>query len=136
MKLDKKELMKELNSEFTEEFLNMLTDEERRVLLDVLASESRIGRNYHRVLSRQEKSAISTDAYGFLMGLVHIGSLTSRDMESVLSSCVSIAEEWKIVINKERMDRIVTIYLFTGIINISSDGYLEMVNGGGENNKN
>jgi hypothetical protein len=136
MKLDKKELIKELNSDLTDEFLSMLSDEERNILLEVLISEKREGRSYNRILSNQELNSITTSAYGYLLKMYNLGSITAMDMESILSSCVSISREWNSIIDKEKMDRIITIYLFTGIQNVTSDTYLEMINNSGEFIKN
>ncbi|MDP8232514.1 MAG: hypothetical protein P9L91_07605 [Candidatus Zophobacter franzmannii] len=136
MKLDKDKLIKTMNSEITDEFLEMLTDEERNILYDMLVLDKSTQNTYNRLLSNRESMAITTGAYGYLLSMYQIKSISGMDLENILNSCVSIAREINSIIDKDKMDKIVTIYLFTGLQNVTSGDYLEMINTTGEFSKN
>ena len=136
MKLDKDKLIKTMNSEITDEFLEMLTDEERNILYDMLVLDKSTQNTYNRLLSNRESMSITTGAYGYLLSMYQIKSISGMDLENILNSCVSIAREINSIIDKDKMDKIVTIYLFTGLQNVTSGDYLEMINTTGEFSKN
>ncbi len=136
MKIDKTDMIKALDSDITDEMLNLLTDEEKDFLYNLLTLQDKDKSSYNRILSSQENYALTTGAYGYLLTLMNIESITAMDLENILNACVSIYNETHTKVDRDRLDKIVTIYMFTGVQNVSSRGYLEMITGQTEFSKN
>ncbi len=136
MKIDKTDMIKALDSDITDEMLNLLTDEEKDFLYNLLTLQDKEKSTYNRMLSRQENYALTTGAYGYLLTLLQMESITAMDLENILNACVNIYNETHSRVDRDRLEKIVTIYMFTGVQNVSSRGYLEMISGQTELTKN
>ncbi|MCF7794333.1 MAG: hypothetical protein K9N09_10425 [Candidatus Cloacimonetes bacterium] len=83
-------------------------------------------RSYHRILSAEEKRAITPDAFGYLMHLLLINSIESTTLEKVITISMQLHVFLKRKINKNMMDEIINYLIFSGQKDISIKELMDM----------
>ncbi len=69
---------------------------------------------YFRVLAEDEKRVITTEAFGYLMGLLNHKSITKDMFERIISLSMQLQMFMKKRIDRQIMDEIVNFMVFSG----------------------
>lgn len=102
-----------------------LTEEELNELMDSLIVRS--GSNkYNRILGEEERRVITTDAFGYLIHLLKLGSINKDIFERVITLSIQLNGFLKKKITREMIDNVVNYIIFSGIEDVSVRDLLDL----------
>jgi hypothetical protein len=113
MKKDIDYIKKQLSGKHSKEFLQDLNEEELQTLIELLEKQDDKKRPYYRNLDIIESQAISVDAYGYMMSMYNIGSLTEVTFEKVIQICMHLYYITQEQVSKKKLDKIITMINFS-----------------------
>ncbi len=111
----KKEIdyLKELSGKHSREFLKSLSEDELQSLIEMLENQDGKIKPYYRNLDIIESQAISVDAYGYMLSMYNIGSLTELTFEKVIQICMHLYYLTQEQVTKKKLDKIITMINFS-----------------------
>lgn len=71
-------------------------------------------RAYNRILAEGEKRVLTTEAFGYLMHMLIIGSIDKNIFEKVISACMQVFMVLEERIDKLIIDEIIDYFVFSG----------------------
>ncbi|OQY39356.1 MAG: hypothetical protein B6226_02035 [Candidatus Cloacimonetes bacterium 4572_65] len=120
-------LVKHLKSFYSEEFLETLPEDELLKLADQVIPKDSRPELYHRTLDEVERRAVSTEAYGYLLSLLTIKSITTEIFEKTLLLCVHLYYVSRKEISKKKLDKVVTMVTFSDVDGSSPKEILDLL---------
>lgn len=102
-----------------------LSEKELDELMDsiIVRSESK---SYNRVLGEEERKIITTDAFGYLIHLLKLGSVNKEIFEKVIVLSIQLNGFLKKKITRDMIDNIVNYIIFSGIEDVSVRDLLDL----------
>lgn len=102
-----------------------LTEKELDELMEsiIIRQETK---NYNRILSEDERKILTTDAFGYLIHLLKLGSITKELFETVITLSLQLSGFLKRKITREMIDNIVNYIIFSGIEDISVKDLIDL----------
>jgi uncharacterized protein Smg (DUF494 family) len=82
---------------------------------------------YNRIMSSEEKRALTPQAFGYLIDLMHIGSIDDETMERIISIALQVGSFVKQRVNRQMIDEILNFIMFSGQRNISVKDVLDLL---------
>ncbi len=105
-------IKEKLSGKHSQEFMKSLSDEELEALIDVLEKQDDKIKPYYRNLDIVEAQAISVEAYGYMLSMYNIGSLTETTYEKVIQICLHLFYITQEQVTKSKLDKIITMINF------------------------
>ena len=102
-----------------------LSEKEMDELMDsiIMRPESK---NYNRILGEEERRVITTDAFGYLIHLLKLGSVNKEIFEKVIVLSIQLNGFLKKKITRDMIDNIVNYIIFSGIEDVSVRDLLDL----------
>lgn len=102
-----------------------LSEKELDELMDsiIVRPESK---SYNRVLGEEERKIITTDAFGYLIHLLKLGSVNKEIFEKVIVLSIQLNGFLKKKITRDMIDNIVNYIIFSGIEDVSVRDLLDL----------
>ena len=102
-----------------------LTEKELDDLMEsVIVSQK--SKNYNRILGEEERRIITTEAFGYLIHLLKLGSVTKEIFEKVIVLSIQLNGFLKRIITRDMIDNIVNYIIFSGIEDVSVRDLLDL----------
>jgi len=89
----------------------------------VIRQESK---HYNRILSADERKVLTTEAFGYLIHLLDLGSITKELFETIITLSMQLSAFLKRIITRDMIDNIVNYIIFSGIEDISVKDLLDL----------
>jgi len=102
-----------------------LTEEEMDELMEAVVVRQK-SNNYNRILGEEERRIITTDAFGYLIHLLKLGSVNKEIFEKVIVLSIQLNGFLKKKITREMIDNIVNYIIFSGIEDVSVRDLLDL----------
>ncbi len=102
-----------------------LSERELDELMDsiIVRPESK---SYNRILGEEERRIITTDAFGYLIHLLKLGSVNKEIFEKVIVLSIQLNGFLKKKITRDMIDNIVNYIIFSGIEDVSVRDLLDL----------
>lgn len=102
-----------------------LSEKELDELMDsiIVRPESK---SYNRILGEEERRVITTDAFGYLIHLLKLGSVNKDIFEKVIVLSIQLNGFLKKKITRDMIDNIVNYIIFSGIEDVSVRDLLDL----------
>ncbi|MDA3814614.1 MAG: hypothetical protein PF570_10230 [Candidatus Cloacimonetes bacterium] len=102
-----------------------LSDKEVDELIDSIIGQQE-SKNYNRILGEEERRIITTDAFGYLIHLLKLGSVNKEIFEKVIVLSIQLNGFLKKKITRDMIDNIVNYIIFSGIEDVSVRDLLDL----------
>ncbi|MDP8202676.1 MAG: hypothetical protein P9M11_11130 [Candidatus Tenebribacter burtonii] len=102
-----------------------LTEEELDELMEAVVVHQK-SNNYNRILGKEERRIITTDAFGYLIHLLKLGSVNKEIFEKVIVLSIQLNGFLKKKITRDMIDNIVNYIIFSGIEDVSVRDLLDL----------
>jgi hypothetical protein len=83
-------------------------------------------KHYNRILGEEERRIITTDAFGYLIHLLKLGSVNKEIFEKVIVLSIQLNGFLKKKITRDMIDNIVNYIIFSGIEDVSVRDLLDL----------
>lgn len=113
MKKDLELIREQLSGDQTEDLMQSLNEEELKALLEILEKKDDKIKPYYRNLDIVESQAISVEAYGYMLSMYNVGSLTEINFEKVIQICLHLYFITQEQVSKGKLDKIITMINFS-----------------------
>jgi len=113
MKKDIEYIKEQLAGKHSQEFIKSLNEDELRALIDLFEKKEGRSKPYYRNLDVIESQAISVEAYGYMLSMYNIGSLTENSFEKVIQICIHLYYITQEQVSKSKLDKIITMINFS-----------------------
>ncbi len=113
MKKDIEYIKEQLAGKHSQEFIKSLNEDELRALIDLFEKKEGRSKPYYRNLDVIESQAISVEAYGYMISMYNIGSLTEITFEKVIQICMHLFYITQEQVSKSKLDKIITMINFS-----------------------
>ena len=102
-----------------------LSEKEMDELMDsiVMRPESK---SYNRILGEEERRVITTDAFGYLIHLLKLGSVNKEIFEKVITLSIQLNGFLKRKITRDMIDNIVNYIIFSGVEDVTVRDLLDL----------
>ena len=102
-----------------------LSEDELNELMNSLIVQQG-SKNYNRILGEEERKIITTDAFGYLIHLLKLGSINKEILEKVITLSIQLNGFLKKKITRDMVDNIVNYIIFSGIEDVSVRDLLDL----------
>ena len=82
---------------------------------------------YNRIMSKEEKRALTPQAFGYLIDLLQIGSIGDETMERIIAIALQVGDFVKQRVNRQMIDEILNFIMFSGQRNVSVKEILDLL---------
>ncbi|MBI9031857.1 DUF494 family protein [bacterium] len=113
MKKDIEYIKEQLSGKHSREFMKSLSDDELKALIDIFEKDDDKIKPYYRNLDIIESQAISVEAYGYMLSMYRIGSLTEVTFEKVIQICMHLYYITQEQVSKSKLDKIIMMINFS-----------------------
>ena len=102
-----------------------LSEKELDELMDsiIVRPESK---SYNRILGEEERRILTTDAFGYLIHLLKLGSVNKEIFEKVIVLSIQLNGFLKKKITRDMIDNIVNYIIFSGVEDVSVRDLLDL----------
>ncbi|MEA2097135.1 MAG: hypothetical protein U9P73_10650 [Candidatus Cloacimonadota bacterium] len=102
-----------------------LTEKELDELMESVTTRQK-SKNYNRILGEEERRVLTTDAFGYLIHLLKLGSVNKEIFEKVIVLSIQLNGFLKKKITRDMIDNIVNYIIFSGIEDVSVRDLLDL----------
>ena len=102
-----------------------LTEKELDELMESVMTRQK-SKNYNRILGEEERRVLTTDAFGYLIHLLKLGSVNKEIFERVIVLSIQLNGFLKKKITRDMIDNIVNYIIFSGIEDVSVRDLLDL----------
>lgn len=106
-------ITKELLTQFSEDFLTSLSEEERIRLYGLMNPGHSARKSYNRIIGLDEKEAIDFESFGYLKELLRIGTIDRGGFEKIMNLCLNLQMFIKGKIDRKIIEQIVAVMIFS-----------------------
>ena len=115
MKKEIENIKKKLADKYPNQSLEELSDQELEKLVELLEDREAKKKPYYRSLDMVESQAISVEAYGYMISMYNIGSLSEFSYEKVIQICMHLYFITQEQVSKSKLDKIITMINFADL---------------------
>ena len=83
-------------------------------------------KHYNRILGEEERRILTTDAFGYLIHLLKLGSVNKEIFEKVIVLSIQLNGFLKKKITRDMIDNIVNYIIFSGVEDVSVRDLLDL----------
>ncbi|MFA7056318.1 MAG: DUF494 family protein [Candidatus Cloacimonadales bacterium] len=115
MKKEIENIKKKLADKYPNQPLEELSEQEMEKLVELLEDREAKKKPYYRSLDMVEAQAISVEAYGYMISMYNIGSLSEFSYEKVIQICMHLYFITQEQVSKSKLDKIITMINFADL---------------------